>query len=277
MMVTKHSGEKEAFSDEKLVHSLQQSGISSSIISSILVQIHNQLYHGIPTRRIHQKVRKLLINANESVSNYCLKQSILELVNLGCSFETYIGYILRTLGYETHVNVTLRGTHAIHEIDVIAEKEDCHYMIECAFHDKQGVKNDIRLPLYSHSRFNDVEHSWRKQSGQRDKFHQGWIVTNNRLTSHAIAYSESVGLRVLGWDYPAESSLKLLISAYGLHPITCITGLTRADKKELLDREMVLCRTLCDNSEVLQDLNFEYSKIRKVLNEGKKLCEATIK
>lgn len=276
MMVTKHSGQRELFSEEKLTQSLRNSGFSPATIRPVLHEIQKQLYHDIPTRKIHQKVRKLLLNSGERVSKYCLKQAIHELVSLGCSFEMYVGCIFQALGYETHEKVVVKGTHIIHEIGVVAEKGDNHDIIECAFHHKQGAKNDLKFPLYSHAKFNDVEYSWRRKTGQRAKFQQGWVVTNTRFTNEAIHYSESVGMRVLGWDYPEDSGLKQLISSYGLHPVTSLSCLTKSDKKELLDHGIILCRALCDNPDLFNAFSFEYSKIRKVLSEGKDLSEASV-
>lgn len=278
MIVTKYSGDKEVFSEEKLVLGLQSAAIKQTAISFVLSQIQKQLYNGISTRKIYQEVRKLLLKySDEYSSKYGLKEAIIELGSNGYPFEAYVGVILDAMGYETETNVIVKGKCVLHELDVVAEKEDHHYMIECKFHNRQGFKTDVKVPLYILSRFKDVEYSWRRKSGHRDKFHQGWVVTNARITSDAITFGECAGLKMLGWNYPENESLKVLISSYGLHPITCLSSLTREDKKRLLKKGVVLCRTICDQPDILTQIGFKYSKVRKVVCEGKQVCEVGIK
>ena len=278
MLVTKYSGEKERFSEEKLVKGLENSGIEPAAISFVTSQIKKSLFNGITTKKVYQEVRRLLrAYSNEYVSKYKLKQAILELGPSGYPFESYVATILQAMGFETETNVTVLGKCVQHEVDVVAEKEDHHYMIECKFHNRQGFKTDVKVPLYIQSRFKDVEHSWRRKSGHRDKFHQGWIVTNARFTADAITYAKCAGLKLLGWDYPKNESLKVLVSSYGLHPLTCLSTLTKAEKKLLLSKGIVLCRTVCDNPDILTDIGFEYGKVKKVVHEGRHVCELGVK
>ena len=39
---------------------------------------------------------------------------------------------------------------------------------------------------------------------------------------------------MLGWDYPVKGSLKNLIDALGLYPITCLTSLTKKEKQNIV-------------------------------------------
>ena len=278
MVITKYTGDKEEFSEEKLISGLESSGIEQTAVTFILSEIKKVLYEGIHTKRIYQEVHRLLLKySNEYASKYRLKQAILELGPSGYPFEAYVGSIFEAIGYETQTNVIVVGKCVQHEVDVVAEKDDHHFMIECKFHNRHGSKTDVKVPLYIQSRFKDVEFSWRRKSGHRDKFHQGWVVTNARFTSDAIAFGECAGLKMLSWDYPENESLKVLISSYGLHPITCLSSLTREDKKRLLKKGIVLCRTICDQPDILIQIGFEYSKVRKVVREGKQVCEVGVK
>ena len=132
----------------------------------------------------------------------------------------------------------------MHEVDVEAEKEDKHFMIECKFHSDQARKCDVKIPLYIHSRFEDIRQQWAKQPGHHQRFHQGWLVTNTRFTTDAIEYGTCVGLNLISWDYPKHGSLKERIDVSGLYPLTCLTTLTRREKQALLDQDVVLARDL---------------------------------
>jgi hypothetical protein len=64
-----------------------------------------------------------------------------------------------------------------------------------------------------------------KLPGHATKFHQGWLVTNTRFTGDAIQYGNCAGLKLIGWDYPAEGSLK------DLYVLECMLGLQETHLK----------------------------------------------
>ncbi len=108
------------------------------------------------------------------------------------------------------------------------------------------------------------------------KFHQGWVITNTRFTSDAIQYGNCIGLKLIGWDYPDNGSLRNQIDSLGLYPITCLTKLTKYEKQMLLDNKILLCREICRNDEILLQVGIKPSRIKAVQQEGLQLCRKLI-
>src|SRR5690606_39257889 len=111
-------------------------------------------------------------------------------------------------------------------------------------HSQHGRVCDVKVPLYIYARFLDVEASWRASLAYIGKDHQGWVVTNTRLTGDALQYGTCAGLRLWTWDHPAGKGLKDVIDKIGLYPVTCITSISSREKESLLSRQIVLCRHL---------------------------------
>lgn len=211
--VKKASGEIENFSEEKIRGSLQRAGADDDLINQILNQIKPQLYEGITTREIYRQVFDLLKKYNQPLlQKYNLKEAIMALGPSGYPFEKFIAGILDHYDYQTQTNQIIKGKCVEHEIDIIAQKDNQRLMIECKFHHHAGLKTDIKVALYTHARFLDVA-----KNGQ---FTDGWLITNTKITSQAITYAQCVGLKITSWDYPADASLRLLITKSGLYPIT---------------------------------------------------------
>ena len=80
-------------------------------------------------------------------------------------------------------------------------------------------------------------------------------MTNTRFTSDAEQYAGCYGLRLLAWDYPGKGNLRERIELSGLYPITCLYSLTRKEKETLLADNIVLCRELIENPELLAAIN----------------------
>lgn len=273
LFITKASGESVPFSEEKFRNSLLHSGANNKQIDEIIEDLSSHLYNGISTKKIYRLAfNKLKDNSKHLAARYHLKRAIMELGPSGYPFEKFVGEILKEQGFSIKIGEFVKGKCVNHEIDVIAQTKEHHFMIECKYHNQQGIVCDVKIPLYIQSRFKDVEAEWVKISGHDKKVHQGMLVTNTKFSSDAIQYGNCAGLRLLGWDYPVKQSLKDLIDDLALYPITCLTTLTHAEKQRLLDLKIVLCKEICDNENYLYDIGMNESKVKKVMEEGLQLC-----
>ena len=196
----------------------------------------------------------------------------MELGPSGYPFERYIGEILKHQGYEVQVGTIVQGLCVTHEVDVLAEDKDELYIIECKFHSNPGNKCDVKTPLYIKSRYDDIVKQWIKTRGNSKKRTEGWLVTNTKFSSDAIQFGNCAGLKLIGWEYPKKGSLKERIDIAGLHPLTSLTTLSRAQKQKLLEKRIVLCRDICDSHSVLNDIGLKRVLISTVLKEAEGLC-----
>jgi hypothetical protein len=278
LFVTKASGEKSRFSEKKLRNSLHRAGASEKQIEFITREVGKRIFEGISTKAIYKLAFSLLREDSRPLAaRYHLKQAIMELGPSGYPFEKYVGEILKYQGYQTKVGEIVQGHCVTHEIDVIAEKENHCYMIECKYHNLRGIFCDVKIPLYIQSRFKDVEAQWIKMSGHVTKFYQGWVFTNTKFSTDAVQYGKCVGLNLIGWDYPVKGSLREQIDTLGLYPITCLTSLTRAEKGRLLEKKIVLCKEIYNNKEVLEACGVKQSRINTVMKEAEQLCTQLLK
>ena len=180
--ITKASGETALFSDKKLIQSLQRAGAPEDIAQSIADEVSENLYEGMSTKKIYRIAFNLLKkNSSPLAAKYHLKNAIMELGPSGFPFEKYVAAILQYQGYSVKVGEIVKGKCVNHEIDVIAEKENQHFMIECKYHNQPGTISNVKIPLYIQARFKDVEASWLNIPGHTTKFHQGWMY-NGILT-----------------------------------------------------------------------------------------------
>lgn len=273
--VTKANGDVVPFSEEKLRDSLKRAGAKQDDINHIIYALEKEMYEKISTQVIYKNAFRLLKKISKpAAAKYSIKKAILELGPSGYPFERFVGQILHHHGYEISVGITLQGKCVTHEIDVLALKDNEHFMVECKFHNQMGRKCDVKIPLYINSRFLDVVDNWSKLPGHGDKFHQGWIVTNTRFTEDAEKYGVCAGLRLLSWDYPKKNNLRHFIDRASLHPITCLTTLSKADKQRIMDQGIVLCKELITDHEILNKLGISKRKISQVLKEAEMVIEA---
>lgn len=276
-MITKASGEKEPFDKHKLKESLLRAGASVILADEIVTAIEKSVTEGMSTKRIYKTAHKLLSMAALPVAGrYNLKNGIMELGPSGFPFETYLSEILACQGYEVKVGKIVQGKCVKHEVDVIAEKNDDHFMIECKYHNQPGMVCDVKIPLYIQARFKDIEAQWKLIPGHGAKFHEGWVITNTRFTADAITYGTCAGLKLISLDFPQKGSLREMIEETGLYPLTCLTRLTRQEKRKLLQKKIVLCREICHHPQHLYGMNIPEVRIKDIIKEGNQLCHKLI-
>jgi Holliday junction resolvase-like predicted endonuclease len=273
--IIKKNGETVDFNRDKLLASLAKSRASDVVIQKIVSEIENSLYNGISTSKIYKNVfEKLHEYSRPTASRYNLKKAIMELGPTGYPFENFVGELLKYQGYKVKVGVNIQGQCVQHEVDVVAEKGNQHFMIECKYHSSFKTKCSVKIPLYIQSRFLDIEKQWVKKPGHQHKFHQGWIVNNTRFSKDALQYGSCMGLKLIGWDYPKKGSLKELISKSGLYPITCLNTLNTSEKLALLKKNIVLCKQLCENTSILKQIGIKPHKIKEIVEDANALCRS---
>ena len=274
--IVKYSGDVVPFDVNKLINSIRRAQASEELIQQIVEQVEDQIYDGITTKKIYQMAFKILKGKSRvSASKYKLKKALMELGPSGFPFEKLVGKLLEYEGFATKVGVIVQGNCVQHEIDVIAKKGDTHYMIECKYHSDQGRFCNVKIPLYIHSRFLDVEKQWERQKGHEDKLHRGGVFTNTRFTPDAVQYGKCVGLLLTSWDYPMGNGLKDRIDKLGLHPLTALTTLTKAEKTKLLDTGIVLCKELHEKPVILKQIGIDKKRHKKILEDSEELCKST--
>ncbi len=270
--VTKHSGDRVPFDPERLKRSLLRAGAGEEDIAFILREINSMLYDGIPTRKIYRSAHDLLHKRSTGASaRYRLKQAIQELGPTGYPFEKYVAALLAYQGYKTVTGQIIEGRCVSHEVDVIAEKDNDLIMVECKFHAEQGTKSDVKVPMYIHSRAEDIRHNLAGLYPGRDLNFHFWLVTNTRFTEDAVDFGKCSGLYLVSWDYPGSGSLRERIDLAGLHPVTSLHNLTRREKKALLEKEIVLVKDLLQKRKILDEMEISRPRQKKLLQEAESL------
>lgn len=264
--ILKANGNREEFSDEKVLNSIRRAGINEEAQLAVLQEVKSHLYDDIPSSEIYARIiDSLSTNYRYARTKYSLKWGLMMLGPTGYPFEDFVSKVLEETGYTTQVRQSVFGKCIRHEIDVIAEKEGKKIMVEAKYHNSPGSRSEIHVALYTSARFQDVK--------EKFSFDEAWIVTNTKATADAVTYAECVGMKIISWSHPAGGSLRDLIEKSGLHPITILSTLTLDQKKVLLGKHFVMCKDLRDNPDALSELSLSDEHKTKVLEELHFVCD----
>ena len=269
--ITKASGARAYYAPRKLRRSLRRAGAPADLIRDIEAEIEREVYPGMSTSDIYARAFQLLHgHSSHLAARYKLKKAIMELGPSGYPFEHFVGALISHTGFRTQVGVFLEGRCVSHEVDVKAVRHQEKILVECKYHNQSGFICDVKISLYVHARFRDIE-AGMEGRGEDPRF-EGWIVTNTRFSDDALRYGTCAGMRLVSWDYPAKGSLKDMIDREKLYPLTCLTTLSGREKELLLKQGLVLCRELLSREDALRRARVSATRIPGVLQECNELC-----
>ncbi len=273
ILVTKASGEKEAFKIDKLIGSLHRAGAGSDIIDEIVADILSWVYDGVTTKKIYSQAFSLLRRKKAGPAlRYKLKQAIMELGPTGYPFEHFVGILFEKQGYSVVTGQVLEGHCVTHEMDVIATGSDHQILVECKYAHDQGKHVSVQVPLYVRSRVDDIIRKRKELPEYLGFTFQGWVVTNTRFTPDSIQFGRCSGLHLLGWDFPAGQGLKDLIEREKIYPLTVLNQLTKKEKQKLLNEGIVTCSQLRQQKEALDTFELSKRKLAALMEELEHIC-----
>ncbi len=273
MWVVKASGETEKFDPKKIKRTCLRAGASEELANKIVEKVKKKSYDGISTKEILHITLSLLRKEKPFIAaRYDLKGAMFRLGPAGFIFEHFTGELLREYGYTTKVHNILKGFCVSHEIDVVATKKNKSYMIECKYHNLPGIYTGLREALYTYARFLDLSDG--AKQGLCQKFEQAWLVCNTKFSEDSIHYAKCKGIKLIGWNYPEDVSLKSLIEKKKLYPITMIRNLDGDSLDKMSSSDFILAIDLLRNS--IKELNsitkISVKKLRKFKEEAKRIC-----
>lgn len=272
IFILKANGTREEFQGEKLAHSLRNAGASPEVCEKITRHIASEIEDGMSSSKIYHHAFELLHKFERPVvARYSLKRAIMELGPTGFPFEKFVAELFKVKGFETINDQTLLGKCVDHEIDVVAWNENKLIMIEAKFHNEIGLKSDLKVVLYVKARYDDLR-GIMFSYGKPRELDEGWLVTNTKFTDKAIRYSECAGVKLVGWNYPSNGNLHDLIEDASLHPISCLTTLSHAEKKALAEKGVVLCKMVSENLDALRSIGVAAERIKSVVDETNIFC-----
>ncbi|MES2436979.1 MAG: ATP cone domain-containing protein [Patescibacteria group bacterium] len=266
--VVKANGKKEPFDILKLEHSLRNADATPDTLQKITKHIIQELEDGMTTQDIYKHAFSLLHNIERrSALKYSMRRAVMDLGPSGFPFERLVAEIFKQKGYEAVTDKIVEGSCSDHEVDVVAWKPDSLIMCEAKFHGQLGLKSDLKTILYVKARFDDLSKKTYTFGAEPQPLSEGWLVTNTKFTITAIKYAECQGMKAIGWNYPLDGNLHDLIDSTGLHPLTCLHSLSDHDKKELLSKNIILCKNLVEDPSILVGLGLNDANIEAVLEE----------
>lgn len=275
VIIKKSNGEEEIFDPEKLKRSLMRASASLLVTNDIITKVEKKLRPGMTTEQVYKIAFAMLKKKEKPTAlRYSMRRSILNLGPTGFPFERFVSRIFEKKGFKTMVGPVLQGHCIRHEVDVVAWDARELILIEVKFHNLQSIKTDTKVALYVKARIDDLKTQEINLGSDRHmKPTRGIIVTNTKFTHNAERYAKCVELGMISWNYPEKGNLYDLIQQTDIHPVTVLTGLSKNQKRRLIDEDVITCGQLLSSPKLLNKFGLGHRKIADILREARMICE----
>lgn len=267
--IVKADGTSETFDPVRLATSLTRAGASAHVADRIAQRITDTIAPGSSSREVYTRAFTLLRRqARPVAARYALRRALLELGPSGHPFEDFVSHLFSKEGWEVEVRKMIKGHCVSHEVDVYATHRDSneHLAAELKYHNDPGYKTDLKVALYVKSRFDDIFNC--DPNTRNCPIDRGLLVTNTKFTTEAIGYAACAGVELLGWGYPAEDNLYRRMTRSHVYPITTLTGLTRAEKRMLIEEGVIAVDEVIEDPRVLGALHMSDERREELIAEA---------
>ncbi len=272
MKVAKSNGEIVEYNPRALRISLSKSGATKDEVDEVFDLLLKDVYDGIPTTTLFNLAfEHLKTYRNSYAARYSLKRALSQLGPEGYYFEKYIKRLMESAGYNAVNGEIIQGNAVTHEIDVVAQRDEKLYFLECKFRNDIEAKISVTTPMYFMSRMIDLSDKEFSYFDKKLKPTKGFLVTNAYLTTDSIDWATFYNIGLISWNYPEKMSLKYLIDNLAIYPVTCLTNITKEQQRILLDNDCLLVKDILNKREHLNELALSDEIIEQLIIEAEEL------
>lgn len=259
--VIKADGSRQLFEKYKIVRTCLRMKASEDAAEEIADKISRQVYNGITTKQILKMIFRYISEYRPEIKHQINLREAVSLLRPKPDFEQFIALLLKKEGYDVKTNKIVAGKCIEHEIDAIASKGNEKLYVEVKHHYQPHTYTGVGVFLEAQATFEDLIES-------NSNFSKAMVVTNAKLSEHAKRYAECKNIGAIGWRYPEEGGLEVMIENNELYPITLIKGLDAATQIRLADNGFILLE---------QVAGVDFKKLSRLAKVGKSKAKEIVR
>ncbi|MFH1630950.1 MAG: restriction endonuclease [Candidatus Aenigmatarchaeota archaeon] len=261
--ITKADGSKERFDRSKILRACEHIGLDMKQSNEVADYVDRALPEGSSTHKLHVLLMEQLDKRNiESAPLLALRDAIADIDSK--NFEIFTKRMLEADGYKCKWNQIMRGASVDHQIDVLAEKDDQIFIVECKRHFNPHRFCGLDVSLQEKARLDDITDGY---TNGKNKVHvtAAWIFTNAKFSEHAKAYCKAKGIRMTGWK-TGEFGIEIFVKKNNIYPVTIL-------KADLNTKVQLIQAGLLTLQDVINKKRSNISNFPDIVQQAKRLLK----
>jgi len=241
--VLKYDGSKQPFDKNKIYNTCIRMRATPQQSRDVADKVASKVYEGIPTKKILQMIFSYLKEHRPEIKHRIDLREAISMMRSKPDFERFIQLLLRAEGYDVDPNQIVQGSCVEHEIDAMAKKGSELVYVEVKHHLQSHTYTGVGVFLEARATYEDILQGFKEKKNIYN-INRTLVITNTKLSEHAIRYANCRGISHMGWRDPPERSLEQIVEQHNFYPVTLLRGVDRKIIDRLGDAGIVLLKQL---------------------------------
>lgn len=276
--VMKFDGSKQPFDKNKVYNTCMRMNATPQQAQDVANKVAAKVYEGIPTKKVLQLIFTFLKEHRPEVEHRIDLREAISLMRSKPDFERFIQLLLQAEGYDVDPNQIISGRCVEHEIDAIAKKgggknEETVY-VEVKHHVQSHTFTGVGVFLEARATYEDLNEGHKDGKNNYD-FTRVLVITNTKMSEHALRYADCRNISHIGWRDPPERGLEEIVVQYGFYPVTLLRGISENFVARLGDAGIVLLKQLVegDLEKISRDTRIPRNFLQQMTNKASEILQ----
>jgi len=243
--VLKFDGSKQPFDKNKVYNTCLRMRATPEQARAVTDKVAAKVYEGIPTKKVLQLIFSFLKDLRPEVKHRIDLRESISLMRSKPDFERFAQLLLKEEGYDVGANEIVEGRCVDHEIDAIARKGNDTIYVEVKHHLQPHTFTGVDVFLVARATYEDMNEGG-KVGKNAHNFTKIMVMTNTKLSEHALRYADCRGISHIGWRDPPGRGLEEIIEEHSFYPVTLLRGVDERTIERLGDAGIVLLKQLTE-------------------------------
>lgn len=259
--VMKFDGSKQPFDKTKVYNTCMRMNATPQQARDVAGKVAAKVYEGIPTKKVLQLIFTFLKEHRPEVQHRIDLREAISLMRSKPDFERFVQLLLQAEGYDVEPNQIISGRCVEHEIDAVAKKRNGNgnesgkekgsgkngetVYVEVKHHIQSHTFTGVGVFLEARATYEDLNEGFKNKKNNYD-FTRVLVITNTKMSEHALRYADCRNISHIGWRDPYERGLEEIVMQHGFYPVTLLKGISENFVARLGDAGIVLLKQLVE-------------------------------
>jgi len=246
--VMKYDGSRQPFDKNKVYNTCIRMRATPQQASDVANKVSARIYEGIPTKKVLQMIFTFLKEHRPEMKHRIDLREAISMMRSKPDFERFVQMLLEAEGYQVDANRIVYGRCVDHEVDAVAKKGSEVVYVEAKHHIQSHTYTGVGVFLESRATYEDMVEGFKAKKNNYN-FNKMLVITNTKLSEHAIRYADCRGISHIGWRDPPGRGLEDIVDTHNFYPVTLLRGIDQKIIDKLGDAGIVLLKQLAGRTE----------------------------
>lgn len=267
--VKKWDGSLVPFDKDRVFRTCLRMRLSKHEAREVAEEISKKVRDGMDTREVMQMILQHGKRHKKFMGHITDLRDALGDMRSKPEFEQFVALLMENEGYKTVTNKIIQGRCIDHEIDVVGVRGNEVICVEVKHHRDLHTFTGLDTILELNSVFEDLLQGYAAKKHNYN-FTKVILVTNTKMSHHAMKYAECRGIDLLGWNTPEHAGIEHYVHSKLFYPINILKDVDKSILEALGENGIITLKQLfeANQRELSKATGIDHQTLRELVNKA---------